>query len=241
MYEPRTYRQWIKDKDLISFTAIVRETDLHIRARRNLKSLALQAIKKHRRPIEDYIKSHPLFLHSLEPFPVEDTAPDIVKEMANATKAVGVGPMAAVAGALAQAVGEELLKYSPEVIVENGGDIFLKSVKKRLVGIYAGKSPFTGKIALQIESEDTPIGICTSSGTVGPSLSLGAADAVITLATSAALADAAATAVGNHIVSPEDIDREIEQAGTKYGLIGLVIIKDERIGLWGKVKLVSQS
>ena len=113
--------------------------------------------------------------------------------------------------------------------------------KQRLVGIYAGKSPFTGKIALQIESEDTPIGICTSSGTVGPSLSLGAADAVITLATSAALADAAATAVGNHIVSSEDIDREIEQAGTKYGLIGLVIIKDERIGLWGKVKLVSQS
>jgi ApbE superfamily uncharacterized protein (UPF0280 family) len=241
MYEPRTYRHWIKDKDLVSFTAIIKETDLHISAQQNLKSRALQAIKKHRQPLEDYIRSHPLFLHSLEPFPVEETAPDIVKEMANATRAVGVGPMAAVAGAIAEAVGKELLAYSLEVIVENGGDIFLKSSKQRLVGIYAGKSPFTGRVALQIDPEDTPLGICTSSGTVGPSLSLGSADAVITLATSAALADAAATAVGNHIMTPEDIDREIDQAGTNYGLTGLVIIKDERIGLWGKVKLVSRS
>ena len=91
---------------------------------------------------------------------------------------------------------------------------------------------------MQIEPEDTPLGICTSSGTVGPSLSLGSADAVITLASSAALADAAATAIGNHIMAAEDIDAEIEQAGQKYGLAGLVIIKNDRIGLWGKVKLV---
>lgn len=241
MYQPRTYRHWIKDRDLVSFNAVVKETDLYIRAQGNLEEAAIKAINKYRKPLEAYITRHPLFLHSLEPFAVENNAPAIVKEMANAARIAGVGPMAAVAGAIAEAVGKDLLAYSPEIIVENGGDIFIKSLKKRLIGIYAGSSPFTGKIALEIEAEDTPLGICTSSGTVGPSLSLGVADAVITLAPSAALADAVATAVGNHIMSAKDIDIEIEQAGEKYGLAGLVIIKDDRIGLWGKVKLVSQS
>jgi hypothetical protein len=241
MYEPRTYRHWIKDKDLVSFTAVVKETDLHIRAQSNLKSNALRSIKKHRKPLEEYIERHPLFLHSLEPFTVEDNAPDIVKDMANAAHIAGVGPMAAVAGSMAEAVGKDLLAYSPEVIIENGGDIFMKSLKKRLIGIYAGNSPFTGKIALEVDSDDTPLGICTSSGTVGPSLSLGVADAVIVLSHSAALSDAVATAIGNHIMSAEDIAIEIERAGVLYGLRGLVIIKDDKIGLWGKVKLVASS
>jgi ApbE superfamily uncharacterized protein (UPF0280 family) len=239
MYEPRTYRHWIKDKDLVSFVAVVRETDLHIRAQRNLQTDALKAIKKHRQPLEEYIDSHPLFLHSLEPFDVEDNAPDIVKDMANAARIVGVGPMASVAGAIAEVVGRELLAYSAEVIVENGGDIFMRSLKKRRVGIYAGNSPFTGKIAIEIESSDTPLGICTSSGTVGPSLSLGVADAVIVLSPSTALADAAATAIGNHIKSADDIAVEIERAEDICGITGLVIIKDDKIGLWGKVKLAS--
>jgi ApbE superfamily uncharacterized protein (UPF0280 family) len=237
MYEPRKYRRWIKDRDLVSFRAVVRETDLYISAQSNLKEIAVKTIKKHRQPLEKYIVSHPLFLHSLEPYAVEDDAPAIVKNMSNAARIAGVGPMAAVAGAIAEAVGRDLLTHSSEVIVENGGDIFVKSFKKRLIGIYAGNSPFTGKIALEIEAEDTPLGICTSSGTVGPSLSLGVADAVITLAPSAALADAAATAIGNRIMAAADIDSEIEQGDNKYGLIGLVIIKDDRIGLWGKVKL----
>jgi ApbE superfamily uncharacterized protein (UPF0280 family) len=241
MYEPRIYRHWIKDRDLVSFTAIVRETDLHIRAHSNLKSYALKAIKKYRKPLEKYIENHPLFLHSLKPFDVEDDAPELIKNMANAARVVGVGPMAAVAGAIAEAVGKDLLTYSPEVIVENGGDIFMKSLKKRLIGIYAGSSPFTGKIALEIEPGDVPLGICTSSGTVGHSLSLGSADAVIVLSSSTALADAAATAIGNHIKSAEDIEIEIERASHMHGLSGLVIIKDDKIGLWGKVKLVSTS
>jgi ApbE superfamily uncharacterized protein (UPF0280 family) len=240
MYEPRTYRHWIKDKDLVSFTAIIRETDLHIRAQSNLKPHALKAIKKYRKPLEEYIESHPLFLHSLEPCDVEANAPEIVKDMANAARMVGVGPMATVAGAIAEAVGKDLLAYSPEVIVENGGDIYMKSLKKRLIGIYAGSSSFTGKIALEIEPDDTPLGICTSSGTVGHSMSLGVANAVVVLSPSTALADAAATAIGNHIKSAEDIEIEIERASHMHGLTGLVIIKDDKIGLWGKIKLVSE-
>jgi ApbE superfamily uncharacterized protein (UPF0280 family) len=237
MYEPRKYRRWIKNRDLVSFRAVVRETDLYISTQSNLKEIAVKSIKKHRKPLEEYIIRHPIFLHSLEPYAVEDNAPAIVKDMSNAAGIAGVGPMAAVAGAIAEAVGRDMLAYSPEVIVENGGDIFMKSLKKRLIGIYAGGSLFTGKIALEIEPEDTPLGVCTSSGTVGPSLSLGVADAVITLAPSAALADATATAIGNRIMAAADIDKEIEQGDNKYGLIGLVIIKDDRIGLWGRVKL----
>jgi ApbE superfamily uncharacterized protein (UPF0280 family) len=240
MYEPRTYRKWIKDVNLISFTVIVKETDLHIRAQSNLEKEALQSLRNHRRPLENYIKNHPLFLDSLEPYPVEDDAPNIVQEMAKAASIANVGPMAAVAGAIAEAVGRDLLNYSDEIIVENGGDIFLKSMEKRNIGIFAGTSPFTGKIALEIEPGDTPLGICASSGTVGHSLSFGVADAVVALSPSTALADAAATAIGNQITCADDIDTAIEISGHKYGLTGLVIIKDDRIGLWGTVKLVSE-
>lgn len=238
MYEPRTYRHWIKDADLVSFNVIVKETDLYIRAYRNLRDNALKAIVKHRTPLEEYIRHHPLFLVSLVPCSVEEDAPAIVKDMAAAARIAGVGPMAAVAGAIAEAVGTELLTLSPEIIVENGGDIFLKILQTRLIGIYAGKSPFTGKIALEIQPEDTPLGVCTSSGTVGHSLSFGTADAVITLSASTSLADAAATAIANWVKAVEDISKAIEQAQTISGLHGVAIIKDDKIGLWGRVKIV---
>ena len=239
MYEPRFYREWIKDKDLVSFNVTVKETDLYISAHSDLKTQAVSAIINCRNPLEEYIKNHPVFLTTLEPYPVDDNAPAIVKEMAQATGKMGVGPMAAVAGAIAAAVGKALLAYSPEVIVENGGDIYMKITRKRLVGIYAGdKSPFTGKIALEIQPDDTPLGICTSSKTVGPSLSFGETDATIVVSPSAALADAAATAIGNRVKSYYDIDKEIEQVHLIAGLTGVVIIKDDRIGIWGNIKIV---
>jgi len=194
-------------------------------------------VVKYRRILEEYIGRHPSFLTSLEPVAVADGAPQIVTGMAEAAGKCGVGPMAAVAGAIAEAVGSKLLDFSPEVIVENGGDIYLKSLTKRLIGIYAGKSPLTGRVGLEINGEDTPLGVCTSSGTVGHSLSLGKADAVIVLSQSTALADAAATAIGNRILKPEDIPGGIEFARSIKGLRGVVIILGEQVGVWGKVKL----
>ena len=241
MYEPRTYRHWVKDKDLISFNVVVKETDLYIRASTNLKRKALKLVLKYRDTLERYIQRHPTFLTSLEPFPVEEDAPHIVKSMAESAAKVGVGPMASVAGAMAEFVGNELLTFSPEIIVENGGDIYLKSLKKRLIGIYAGKSPLTGKIGLEINKEDTPLGICTSSGTVGHSLSYGKADAVIALSKSTTLADAAATAIGNLIKQPDDIPNGIEFAKGIDGLLGVIIIEDDKIGLWGEVKICQMS
>ncbi len=239
--EPRTYRNWVEGKDLTSFTVTVKETDLYIRAASNLKRKAHRLVLKYRKLLESYIERCPAFLTSLEPIPVPKDAPHIVREMAEAAARAGVGPMAAVAGAMAEFVGKELLVFSPEVIVENGGDIYLKSLKKRTIGIYAGKSPLSGKIGLEIEGRDTPLGICTSSGTVGPSLSFGTADAVVTLSASATLADAAATAIGNIVKTPNDISRSIEFGAIIPGLKGLVIIKGENMGLWGEVKICRTS
>jgi len=237
MYEPRTYRHWVKGKDLVSFNIAVKETDLYIRASHNLKRKALKLVLKYRDTLERYIERHPTFLTSLKPFPVGDDAPRIVKSMSESTGKVGIGPMASVAGAIAEFVGTDLLAFSPEIIVENGGDIYLKSLKKRLIGIYAGKSPLTGRIGLEINGGDTPLGICTSSGTVGHSLSYGKADAVVVLSQSATLADAAATAIGNLIVQSSDIPRGIEFAKGIEGLKGLLIIKDDKVGLWGEVRV----
>jgi len=237
MYQPRTYRHWVKDKELVAFKVTVKETDLYIRAKSDLKNQARKLVLKYRRMLEEYIESQPQFLTSLEPVAVENGAPQIVTGMAEAAGKCGVGPMAAVAGAIAEAVGSKLLDFSPEVIVENGGDIYLKSLHKRLIGIYAGKSPLTGRVGLEINGEDTPLGVCTSSGTVGHSLSLGKADAVIALSQSTALADAAATAIGNRILKPEDIPGGIEFARNIGGLKGVVIILGEQMGVWGEVKL----
>jgi ApbE superfamily uncharacterized protein (UPF0280 family) len=159
--------------------------------------------------------------------------------MEEAAEKVNVGPMATVAGAFAEFVGKDLLKFSSEIIVENGGDIFLKTAKSRLVGVYAGEnSPLTGKIALKIEPADTPLGICTSSGTVGHSLSFGKSDAVVVLAPSAALADAAATAIGNIVKAETDIEIALEFARGVSGLVGVAVIINDKMGVWGKVNLI---
>jgi hypothetical protein len=202
-----------------------------------LKRKALKALLKYRAPLESYIERYPAFLTALMPFPIQGGAPQIVKQMAEAAERVGVGPMAAVAGAIAECVGRELLAFSPEVIVENGGDIFLKISKQRVVGVYAGTSYFTRRIALEINPQQTPLGVCTSSRTVGHSLSLGQADAVIVLSPSCALADAAATAIGNLIERPDSISSGIEFAQHVDGLVGVAIIKGDKIGLWGKIKI----
>jgi ApbE superfamily uncharacterized protein (UPF0280 family) len=236
-YQPRTYRRWVEGKDLAQFTVTEGETDLYIRASTDLERKARRLVHKYREQLEKYLKKDPDLQTSLEPHHVPDNAPAIVRQMSEAGLAAGVGPMAAVAGAIAESVGRELLAYAPEVIVENGGDIFLKVNHRRTIGIYAGESLLTGKIGLRIEGRDTPLGICTSSGTVGHSLSFGRADAVVVVAPSTALADAAATAIGNRVTRPEEIAVALDFGGNIPGLKGVVIIIGEKIGARGDIKL----
>lgn len=237
MYEKRTYRNLVKTDDLVKFEVIVKETDLLVRADRDLSKETREAILKYRHQLETYITMHPEFQKSLLPLPEDPYAPAMVREMIRTSQSARVGPMAAVAGAMAQWVSKDLLNFSKEVIVENGGDVYLSSSKERTIGIYAGDSPVSLKIGIVISPEETPLGVCTSSGKVGPSLSFGKTDAVCILGKSSALADAAATAVGNVVKEKKDISSGLGRAREIEGVLGTLIIVEDKIGIWGRIKL----
>ena len=238
MYEERKYREWVRHDDLVAVRVVEEETDLLVSGDIDLSAAAAEAITKYRKQLKEYISKDRKFQLALKPLGVSDDAPEIVKEMAEAARIVGVGPMASVAGAMAERVGRDLLGLSEQIIVENGGDIFIKTSSKRLLGIYAGDSPFTGRLALQIDPDQTPMGICTSSGTVGHSLSFGRADAVVVLSKWTALADAAATATGNLVKTEDDVQKAVDFARAIEGVEGLVVIIGEKIGAWGKIEIV---
>ena len=209
VYQPRTYRDSLKTDGLVSFTVVIKETDLFITASHAAEHDAQTAVLNARYNIEQYIQNHPEFLSSLIPLPADECAPDIIQDMLSASAAAGVGPMAAVAGAVAEHTGREILKQCDEVIVENGGDIFLQVNREITISVFAGSSPLSNRIGIKISTRNSPLGVCTSSGTVGPSLSFGTADAVTIISPSASRADAAATAVGNLVKSSADIEQPL--------------------------------
>jgi len=237
MYEKRTYRNLVKTDDLVKFEVMVKETDLLVRAERDLSKETRESILKYRHQLETYIAVKPEFQKSLIPLRDDPYAPEIVQKMIQSSQLAHVGPMAAVAGAMAESVSKDLLQLSREVIVENGGDIYLATYKERTIGIYAGNSPLSLKIGIVVEPEETPLGVCTSSGTVGPSLSFGKANAVCILAKSSALADAAATAVGNVVKEKKDIESGLERGREITGVLGTLIIMGDKMGVWGNMKL----
>ena len=149
-----------------------------------------------------------------------------------------MGPMASVAGAIAQYVGYELLKWTDQVILENGGDIFLKTNRSVTVSIFAGESPLSGKIGVMIPQEKMPLGVCASSGTVGHSLSLGSTDIVCIISPSAVLADGAATALGNRIRDKKDLEKIVDWADEMGGISGGLAIVKDKVAAWGELELV---
>jgi hypothetical protein len=224
---------------LLSFRIVVKETDLWISAERCLEDETLDLLLAYRHQLEAYILSHPSFKTSLVPEPLDPLAPPLVRMMMEAACTAKVGPMATVAGALAEEVGTGLLRFSKEVIVENGGDVFLKADRPLTVSIFSGDSPLSEKLGLCIETEQMPLGVCTSSGRIGHSLSLGKAHAVTILASSAALADGAATFLANRVREKKDLKKTAAIAGKIPGLLGGVMILDDTLVTWGDVQLVS--
>lgn len=216
----------------------VKETDLFILAGRKLEKVTLDSVLRHRGYLETFIAQHPDFAVTLVPWPFSGPMPRIVRDMILAGKKAGVGPMAAVAGAVAERVGTDLLRRSEEVIIENGGDVFIKTGSPVTVGIFAGKSPLSLKIGLKVYPVEHPIAVCTSSGSVGHSLSLGRADAVCVVSASCSLADAAATAIGNLVHSRTDIQQGIDFGKSIRGVDGVLVIFGDRIGVWGEMELV---
>jgi len=235
----RTYRNFTGIDDLVQFNVVVEETDLQIYASRPLQKITRDLILKHRGFIEKYIAIYPEFLKTFVPWHLDDFAPQIVGKMIDAGRKAGVGPMAAVAGAVAEFVGMDLLSYTDEVVVENGGDIFFKTNRLLSVGVYAAGSPLSLKMGLRIDSRDKPVGVCTSSGTVGHSLSFGKADAVCIVSDSCPLADAAATAVGNRVREKKEIQDAIDFGKMIEGVMGIVVIIGENAGFWGDVEVIS--
>jgi ApbE superfamily uncharacterized protein (UPF0280 family) len=237
-YRERTYRNWIVKNDLIGFNVTVRETDLFILSDSNLTAIALTSVHRFRSALESYISGHREFLQSLTPVAYDEWAPQIVRDMMRASEKAGVGPMASVAGSMAEHVGHDLLLHTRNVIIENGGDIYLNSLNDIRIGLFAGRSPLSGRVSIKVRKDEMPLGVCTSSGTVGHSLSFGCTDACCVKSVSVALADAAATAIGNIVKSKKDLQTGLKTGMKIEGVLGIVIIIGDQLGAMGDIELI---
>jgi uncharacterized protein len=242
-YRQRTYRSLVDRTVLIATQVRLRETDLQILAERDVTQPAGDLVAGCRLQIESYIERHRDFAGSLTPLPEDDLAPPLVRRMLAAAALAGVGPMAAVAGAIAEYVGNGLLAAGcKEVIVENGGDIFLRRSRPCTIAVFAGQSPLSNRVGLRLMSQAQPWGVCTSSGTIGHSLSLGLADSVTVVADSATVADAAATRLGNEAGAKNDpheaVSRVLAAAGRLPAIRGVLVICGEVMGAVGDIELV---
>lgn len=238
-YEPRFYRDWTSGQQqypLRRFNVTQGESDLDLYVSSEISGVE-DVLAECRSILVTQIETEPEFLESLIPLERRPEDPPMIQKMKQAALAAGVGPMAAVAGAVAEAVGTFLRQRNADVIIENGGDLYLDLSTARRVLIYAGDSPLSGRLALQIKPEETPLGICTSSGRFGHSLSFGRAHAAVILAQNTALADAVATATANRVNAPEDIDAAVKFAADIPGVKGVLVILDAHLGMWGELDL----
>ena len=238
MYQKRFYREIVKEKDLVGFRVSCYDSDLQIYGERELRKEALLSIKKARESLDVYIQRHPEFFSALKPLPLDETADDLIQGMMRGGEIASVGPMAAVAGAIAEFAVRALSDHMKEVIIENGGDIFMISHKPRVVSVFAGKSPLSLKVGIKVPPHPEGVGICTSSGTVGHSISFGKSDATVVVADNTAIADACATAIGNMIKTPEDIKTGLQRAEKINEIRGALVVIGEHLGAWGEIELV---
>ncbi len=236
--QPRDYRSFDSDADLKTFRVTVETSDLYVKANSFLQDETDRLIRECRSLIEKSIDLRPEFLKSLTPVDLSGDDSVVAARMIEASRKAGVGPMAAVAGAVAEYVGRGLMNFSDEVLIENGGDLFIFVKRTLIVGIYAGSSPFSRKIGLKIEPAIIPMGIGTSSGKVGPSKSFGKAHAATIVSHDPILADAVATGMGNRINRPDDLGPACHWAMSVDGVIGCLGILDDKMAALGKIELV---
>ncbi len=196
---------------------------------------AKRSIIEQRGYLEAFIHKDPFFMLTLEPYDLQvDDVPDIIKWMIHTTEIFGIGPMAAVAGVIAKMAVEAMIEAGATyAIVDNGGDMSILNDQPVVVGIYAGSSPIRD-LAFEIPPRERPLGIATSSGTVGPSISFGCADAATIISQDPALADAAATALGNAVQADNNLD-DCFMAIDKPGIDGALIIRGDKMAMWGEL------
>lgn len=231
----RTYRDYAETARWKSFRVKVETSDLYIRAGSDLSERAERVVRGLRDRIFEHIDRQNEFLTSYTPVERLAGCPPVIDMMYDASERAGVGPMAAVAGAVAECTGRELLSFTDEQIVENGGDIWMMTAGPALIRIYPGGHHFNA-VSIRISPDGTPCGICTSSARIGPSFSFGAADAATVIAPGAALADAIATETCNRVKSEEDMEAAARFA-MERGARGVVIIYRDRLAAQGDVEL----
>jgi ApbE superfamily uncharacterized protein (UPF0280 family) len=235
-HKNRFYRDY-SSTNRTAFNVKIDTSDLFIIADKNLYDKAYEMLKTVRTELEEYIMEHDEFLHSLDPVTHHGDIDSISAVMCRASASAGVGPMAAVAGAVAEAVGNGLLSFSEEVIVENGGDIWMKLVKPAVIGIYVNNIYFRDNIGIKINPDKTPCSVCTSTSKLGHSLSFGKADSVTIIADTGALADAVATAVCNMVQTSDDIENALNFGMSIKGIRGCLIIFRDILAARGEIEL----
>ncbi len=243
-FQQRTYRSQFNTSRFTGFEIKYQETDLWIGVdpesfKPGMKEAALNKIKALRQKLDDYINTEPFFKKSLKPFQPQKSAPAEAIEMAQAAEKAGTGPMSTVAGLFAREIGDEIIQNFSvnELVIENGGDIFALLKKTLVLSVFAGDSPLSERIGIEITPAISPLGICTSAGTVGPSLSYGKADAVVVIAENVLVADAFATAFGNKVKSPNDVEKVINLTEKYPEILSLLIICEDKIGIRGDYEI----
>ena len=239
-YKERTYRSRFSDDERRWFCVKFLESDLWIGVdsgsyRASMEADTYAMLVELRRSMDAYLLMDPAYKAALTPYDAGLEAPEILKEMSRVSHKTGIGPMSAVAGAVARHVAEFL--GTNEVIVENGGDIYAQACSDMDISVFAGQSPLSEKIGLHIPAADFPLGICTSSGTVGPSLSLGRADAVMIVCKDVMLADSYATAMANRIKTVNDLQPVIDRISDIPEILGAIAVKDDRMAITGQFEL----
>ncbi|MFZ2071429.1 MAG: UPF0280 family protein [Halobacteriota archaeon] len=200
--------------------------------------IAKEELKERRKDLERFVRWHPYFVVTLDEYQIEESneVPEIVLRMIESAEKFGIGPMSAVAGTLAEfAVAAMRDAGAGYAIVDNGGDVALITDRDVLVGVYAGESPFSNKIALKIKPSSALVGICTSSGTVGHSISFGNADAATVVSDSASLSDAAATALGNSVTDAHSVKNAFLAITHVEGIKGALVIYQDMLATWGEM------
>lgn len=238
MYENRFYRNLSNDKNALEVS--YRESDIYLVSEQKYdKNFVKEKIKYYYDKIEKYIRKDPNFFSSLSPLEYDDNAPDIVKDMLSVSSQLNVGPFAAVAGAVSDYLGKSLLKLqeSKELIIENGGDIFIKTNKEKEIGLYLGKDFSPQFIKIILSKQKSSFGICSSSSKIGHSLNFGKADLVTVVGSNPIFCDAAATAYSNAIKNQRDIEKLFKKVKKERNIQALLVAYDKKIFLWGNIAL----
>ena len=243
-YKERSYRSRFSGDERHWFCVKFLESDLWIGVdsgsyRASMEQDIYAMLVDLRRTMDAYLLMDPGYKAALVPYEAGLEAPTLLKDMSRVSYRTGIGPMSAVAGAVALRVADFIKsKFNvKEVIVENGGDIYADANSDMDISVFAGQSPLSEKVGLHIPAAAFPCGICTSSGTVGPSLSLGRADAMMIVCRDVLLADSYATAMANRIQTVNDLQPVIDRIQTIPDILGALAVKDDRLAVCGLYEL----